>query len=173
MTINTFGRAAAWLAAPALAIVLAVASVAPAAAQEVSPEQLKLARQYLDLTDQGNVYESILVQSAAQTSKLLAQQNPEIADKIDATIGAVLETYKGKKDELFNQFARVYAATFTQDELAKIVAFYQTPEGTKLAKSAFQVNQDISKVMKVYAYNFGTEFVTKVRASLKAQGYNV
>ena len=36
-------------------------------------------------------------------------------------IGKILETYKGKNDELFNQLARIYAATFTPDELQQIV----------------------------------------------------
>jgi uncharacterized protein len=173
MTITKPWRARAWIAATALAVTLALGAAAPAAAQEISPEQLALARKYVDLTDQGNVYETILVQTAAQTSKLLSQQNPEIADKIDATIGKILETYKGKKDELFNQFARVYATSFTQDELTQIVAFYETPAGTKLAKTSFQVNQDIGKVVRIYAYNFGTEFVTKVKTDLKGQGYNL
>ena len=35
------------------------------------------------------------------------------------------------------------------------------------------VNQDVQKVMNIYANNFGTEFVREVRAALKAAGYNV
>jgi hypothetical protein len=53
------------------------------------------------------------------------------------------------------------------------VAFYETPAGQKLASNAFSINRDVGKVMQVYTYNFGTEFVTKVRADLKAQGFNL
>jgi hypothetical protein len=84
----------------------------------------------------------------------------------------VLETYKGKSDDLFNQIARLYAVSFTPDELQQIVTFYQTPAGQKLASQAFGINRDVSKVLQVYTYNFGTEFVTKVRAELKSQGLN-
>jgi hypothetical protein len=163
-------RLTKWAATAALAASLAFGAVAPVLAQEIAPETLALARKYIDLTDKAGIYEAILAQTASQTSKLLSQTNPNVTDKIDAAIVKILEQYKGKKDDLFNQFARVYATTFTQDELQKIVDFYSTPAGVKLASSAFDINTGIRKVMQVYTYNFGTEFVTKVRAELKSEG---
>jgi hypothetical protein len=160
-------------AVAAMSLSLAFGGIAPTLAQEIPPEQLALARKYVDLTNKAGIYEAILVQTAAQTSKLFSQSNPEITAQIDTAIGKVLETYKGKKDELFNQFARVYATEFTQEELGQIVAFYETATGQKLADSALTINNGIRAVMQVYTHNFGTEFVTKVRAELKAQGYNV
>ena len=161
------------VAAAALALSLMFGAGAPALAQEIPPEQLALARKYIDLTNKQGIYESILVQTAAATSKLFSQSNPEISEKIDEVIGQVLETYKGKNDELFNQFARVYAVAFTTEELTAIVAFYESPAGQKLAEKAQTVNAGVRAVMNVFTSNFGTEFVTKVRAALKAAGYNV
>jgi hypothetical protein len=168
-TLTLLGK---WLAAVMLAASLAGA-IAPAMAQEIPPEQLALARKYVDLTNKAGLYEAILVQTAAQTSKLFSQSNPDITDKIDATIGTVLETYKGKNDELFTQFARVYATTFTQQELQEMVDFYATPTGQKLATKALEINAGIGAVLKVYTYILETEFVTKVRAALKEQGIYV
>lgn len=173
MTINKLSRLGRWAALVALAVSMTFGAIASATADEISPETLALARKYVDLTNKAGIYEAILVKTAQQTSKLFSQSNPDITDKIDAAIGKVLETYKGKNDDLFNQFARVYATTFTQDELQQIVTFYETPAGQKLASSALEVNKGISAVMQVYTYNFGTEFVTKVRAELKAEGYNL
>ena len=171
--MNTASRLGKWIAPVTLALSLAFGAAAPALAQEIPPEQLQLARKYVDLTDKAGIYEAVLAQTAAQTSKLLSQSNPEISDKIDAAIIKMLDQYKGKKDDLFNQFARVYATTFTQDELTQIVAFYETPAGAKLASSALDINKGIRAVMQVFTNNFGTEFVSKVRAELKAEGYNV
>jgi hypothetical protein len=161
------------MAAAALALSLTFGAAAPALAQEIPPEQMALARKYIDLTNKQGIFESILVQTASATSKLFTQSNPEIADKIDAVIGQVLETYRGKNDELFNQFARVYAVEFTTEELTQIVAFYESPAGQKLAEKGQTVNAGVRAVMKVFTNNFGTEFVSKVRAALKAAGYNV
>src|SRR5690348_11141857 len=113
---------AKWTAAAVLALCLALGVTGPTMAQEISPDQLALARKYVDLTNKAQIYEAILAQTAAQTSKLLSEHNPDITDKIDATIGKVLDTYKGKSDDLFNQIARLYAVTFTPEELQQIVA---------------------------------------------------
>lgn len=173
MTINSISRLGTWVAPAVLALSLAFGAVAPALSQEIPPETLALARKYVDLTDKAGIFEATLAQTAAQTSKLLSAQNPDLTEKIDATITKVIDEFKGRKDELFTQFARVYATTFTQEELQQIVTFYETPAGTKLATSALEINQGIRAVMKVFTYNFGTEFVTKVRADLKAQGYTL
>jgi hypothetical protein len=155
----------------ALALAIALGAAAPALSQEIAPETLALARKYIDLTNKAQIYQAVLAQTAAQTSKLLSQQNPDITDKIDAAIGKVLETYKDKSGDLYNQFARVYASKFTPDELQQMVDFYSSPTGMKLADSALDINKGIQNVMSVFTYNFGTEFVSKVRAELKAQGY--
>jgi hypothetical protein len=160
-------------AAALLALSLALGATAPAVSQEIPPEQLALARKYVDLTNKAQIYEAIAAMTASQTSKLLSQSNPEIATQIDDQIGKSLEARKGKSDELFNQIARIYAVTYTQEELQQIVTFYESPAGQKLAENAMQVNQDVAKVMQIYTSNFGTEFVREVRAALKAAGYNV
>lgn len=160
-------------AAAVLALSLAFGAAAPAVSQEISPEQLALARKYVDLTNKAQIFEAIAAMTASQTSKLLSQSNPEIAKQIDDQIGKSLEARKGKSDELYNQIARIYAVTYTQEELQAIVTFYETPAGQKLADNAMTVNQDVAKVMQVYTSNFGTEFVREVRAALKAAGYNV
>lgn len=162
------------LFAPLALVVALLAAAMPAMAQdtsqEISPEQLALARKYVDLTNKGQIYEVILVQTAQKTSKLFGQQNPDKQKQINDVIGKILETYKGKHDDLFNQFARVYATIFTMDDLNQMVAFYSTPTGQKLASTALDVNQSIQKIMQVYTYNLGTEFVTKVKAELQAEG---
>jgi hypothetical protein len=160
-------------AAATLAIALAFGAVAPAMAQEISPEQLALARKYVDLTNKGQIYEAIAVMTAQQTSQMLTTQNPELALTIDETIGKVLETRRGKSDELFNQIARVYAVTYSAEELQQIVAFYETPVGQKLATNAQSINTDVGRIMQVYTSNFGTEFVREVKAALQAAGYDV
>jgi uncharacterized protein len=166
-------RLKAIAAAATLAFALGFGAVAPALSQEISPEQLALARKYVDLTNKGQLYEAIAAMTAAQASQLLTQQNPDLGTVIDETIGKVLETRRGKSDTLFNEVARVYAVMYTADELQQIIAFYETPVGQKLAANAQQVNTDTAKILSVFTQNFGTEFVREVKAKLKEAGYNV
>jgi hypothetical protein len=160
------------LVAVALSASLLALSV-PAMAQEVPPEQLALARKYIDLTDRAAVFETTLVEIAIGTMRQIVTQNPEIADVTDAAIGKTLEEYKGRKGELLDQFARVYAIRFTIEELQEIVAFYESPTGQKLALANQEANSDLQKVMQVFTNNVRPEFFAKVRAELRAQGVEI
>lgn len=142
----------------------------PAMAQEVPPEQLALARKYIDLTDRAALFEVTMVEIGIGTMRQITQQNPEILEQTDAAVGKVLEEYKGRKGELLDQFARVYAVRFTIEELQQIVAFYETPTGQKLATANTEVNTDLQRVLQVFTNNMRQEFFAKVRADLRASG---
>lgn len=159
----------------AMAVVTAsmVALAAPSMAQEVAPEQLALARKYVDLTDRGAVFETTVVQTGIDTMRQIITQNPEIMQQTDEVIGAVIAEYKGHKGELLDQFARVYALRFSLDELQQIVTFYESPTGQKLAQANSDLNRDMARILQVYTNNLQREFYAKVRAGLKAKGIDI
>ncbi len=158
----------------AVALGAAMFSLAmPAMAQEVPPEQLALARQYIDLTDRAAVYEVTLVEIGIGTLQQITAQNPELAEEADKAVGRVLSTYQNRKGELLDQFARLYAIRFTAEELQQIVAFYESPVGAKLAAANNEVNKEIQAVMQVFTNNTRREFFAKVRTELRAMGYDV
>ena len=145
----------------------------PAGAQELAPEHLAVARKYVELTDKSGIYEVSLVKTAVDTMRTLISQNPEITKPVDDAITKTLEDYKGKKGDLLDQFARVYALNFTIEELQQIVAFYESPVGAKLATANATLNQSLQTVMQVFETNLKSEFFAKVRAELKAAGFDV
>lgn len=157
----------------ALMSLATLVAVVPAGAQELAPEHLAVARKYIELTDKSGIYEVSLVKTAVDTMRTIISQNPEITKPVDDAITKTLEEYKGKKGDLLDQFARVYALNFTIEELQEIVAFYESPVGTKLATANATLNQSIQTVMQVFETNLKTEFFAKVRAELKAGGYDV
>jgi hypothetical protein len=161
------------LLAVLLSLILSLFAAVPAISQqptEISPEHLALARKYVDLTDQAGLYEATVVTAGIRTYRTLLPQNPEIAEPLNKAIETVITSYRGRKGELFDQFARVYALNFTQEELTQIVAFYESPAGAKLAKSNSSMSGTINRIMEVFESNLGTEFFSAVRAELRAQG---
>lgn len=171
-TMTGVAKRAKTLLAVALSVAMFAVS-APAMAQEVPPEQLALARKYVDLTDSAGVYEISLVEIGMGTLTQLTTQNPELAKEVDDAIGKVLETYQNRKGELLDQFARIYATRFNIEELQQIVAFYESPTGRKLAQANTEVNSDLQAVLQVFTNNTRSEFYAKVRAELRAQGFEV
>ncbi|QQR37905.1 DUF2059 domain-containing protein [Devosia rhizoryzae] len=143
---------------------------APAYAQEVAPEQLALARKYVDLTDNGAIFETTVVETGVATLQQITSLNPELGEQTTAVIDEVIKEYSGRKGELLDQFARLYAMRFNMEELNQIVAFYESPTGQKLANANNELNQDLSRVLQVYTNNLRSEFFAKVRAGLRAQG---
>lgn len=169
---STSRRALTALAA-LFALIISSFAALPAMSQqaaEISPEALALARKYVDLTDTGGLYEATIVQTGIRTYQQLLPQNPEIAEPLNKAIEKVIGSYRGRKAELFDQFARVYATFFTVDELQQIVDFYSSETGQKLAKSNATTSGTINRIMDVFSSNLNTEFFAAVRAELKAQG---
>jgi hypothetical protein len=141
-------------------------------AQELAPEHLALARQYVDLTDKASVYEITLVEVGIETMRTLVAQAPDSYDVVDQAITKTLEAYKARKGELMDQFARIYAQRLSIDELREIVAFYETPTGQKLATVATAANTDLQTVINLFQINLRTEFFAQVRSELRAGGHS-
>ncbi len=145
-------------------------SIAPLNAQEIAPEHLELARKYVDLTDQAKIYELSLLQSGINTMKTLISKNPDVKEELNEAIGLTIAEYAPKKDDLFNQFARIYALRFTVEELQEIVNFYETDTGKKLAKENAMVNKELTAVLGIFESNLRIEFFAKVRSRMRDKG---
>jgi hypothetical protein len=163
-------RRAALVVLAALAL---MAAPGAASAQELAPEHLAKAREYVDLTDKSNLYEFALIQVGVETMRTILTQNPDLAAPLDEAISKALDGYQERKGELLDQFARLYALRFSIEELQEIVDFYKTPTGQKLATANANMNDDLQAVMRVFEANLRVEFFAKVRAEMKALGHDV
>ena len=176
-----FDRGAMWIGAAALSLSLLTAAVSAPAfaqaqsttsqpAQEITPDQLALARKYVDLTDKVDIFGTTVAETAAQTLNQILKLNPGINKQATTAVTDVVKQYKGQRGELMDQVARIYAQNFTSDELQQYVTFYSSPAGQKLATTNFDINQELQRVMELFSINLKTEFYEKVRADLKAKG---
>src|SRR5690606_34478857 len=129
--------------------------------------------EYVDLTDNAGIYETALIETAVETMRTIVAQNPEIVEEVDTAITETLDFYKGKKGDLLDQFARVYALNLTMEDLEQIVAFYESPVGRKLSAANSTLNESLQTVMGVFQANLRTEFFAKVRADLREAGFDV
>lgn len=153
----------------ALLSALTVASL-PARAQELSPEHIALARKYIDLSLKITMFEQALIQAGIDVSDTIQRVDPSLEEKADKAIGDAIGYFAGKKDDVFNQFARVYALQFTMDELREMNAFYETPTGQKLAGLQSAIAGQIASLFALYEENMRNEMYARVRADLIEQG---
>lgn len=143
------------------------------AQQEISPEHLASARSYIELTDNANVYEITLIEIGLNVMRIIIQQDPSLADPVQAAIQTAFDEYEERKGELYDQFARIYAMRFTQAELETILDFYNTEVGQKLLANNVTINQDMQVVLRVWEENTQREFLSRVRAILREEGFSV
>ncbi len=171
-------RGARWFGAAMLSLTMVAAS-APAFAQdaaasqptqEISPDQLALARKYVDLTDKVDVFGTTITETAAQTLNQILKLNPGIGEPATDAVTDVVKQYKSQRDGLMDQIARIYAQNFTADELQQYVNFYSSAAGQKLATTNFDINQQLQRMMELYSMNLKQDFYTRVREALKAKG---
>ncbi|MEQ8165379.1 MAG: DUF2059 domain-containing protein, partial [Alphaproteobacteria bacterium] len=151
----------------------ALVAAAPAnAQQEISPEHLAKAREYVDMTDSAQLYERTLVEMGLRVMRLMIQEDPSLRDPLINALQTVYDGYLLDRDPLYNQFARIYAIRFSLEELEQILDFYGTPVGQKLLSQNAGINEDLQLALGVWSRNTGNEFLSRVRAELRNQGYN-
>lgn len=109
-----------------LSLALLVLSAAPAAAQH-SASHMAAAHDLLEATRMREVMET----SMEAMLQMQLEQNPTIRElePVMREFFARYVTWERTKDE----YARIYAAEFSESELRDIAAFYRTPTGRKLA----------------------------------------
>lgn len=112
------------LIAAACAAVLALA--APARAQEPTPSRLAAAEQLLTAADMERNYQRTMEMMIEQQMR----QNAAMA-QFEGIMRSFFAKHMSWRD-VRGDMARVYALTFTEDEMRQLAAFYQTPLGRRL-----------------------------------------
>ncbi len=156
-----------------LAGLIAFAGIAGAAAQEISPDHLAVARKLVDLQDHGATWERAVVNTAVEATRAFINDNPDLAKPISDTAEQVMASYRDQKSALFDQYARIYAVNYSVEELNELIAFYSSDIGQKWLKNTPEVNRALQLALTVYENNVSREFIAKMRASLAEQGYNL
>jgi hypothetical protein len=123
-----------------------------ARAENPSPESLEAARNLvttLKLTDQ---YRSLLPGILFSLRPTLTQERPEVERDFDAMVPTVLQTYAKYYGTMIDGAAKLYASSFSVDELRAIEAFYRSPAGQKyleksreLTRSSQQIGDEVSR----------------------------
>jgi len=145
-----------------------------ATAQELEPEHLALAKQYVQMTDTGHLYERLIVETTKVNMQALVQQNPEISSSIvQASRDLANQYFEGGDNALHDTYARIYATVFSQEELAEIIAFYETPTGQKLIGTVPIVGSNLETATRIWKENMETEVAVKLRSLLRERGFDV
>lgn len=142
------------------AIALACMFAAPLAFAQApaSAAKTQLATKMYDIAGAGAVFQAM---ESNVIGRFMGELGQSLGDKAScAALQPEVQSFKTKMDGMFNtmndaQFrqeaAKVYADTFTEDEMKQIIAFMQSPAGVKMTRVQGDLGQRIGKLAATHA----------------------
>jgi uncharacterized protein len=159
-----------------LALVVALAclvTVGVAKAQQPSPASIDLARQVI-LVKGGNAMFDPVIPGVIESAKnAFLPTNPNLAKDLTEVANQLKREYDGKRAELLNEVAKMYAQRFTEQELKDLLVFYKSPLGQKVVTEEPKVLDAAMQRAQDWANNFSDVVISRMRAEMKKRGANL
>lgn len=164
---------------PAAGLVLAMASTAPAFAQQPAAGQqppkasaacLASARELLAMKNVSAMYVAAVPNIVEQAKNRLLQANLNYQKDLNESALVVAKVLAGREKEIGEGMANIYCAEFTDQEVKDLVTFYKTPLGQKLLTAEPKAIQTSMSYMQQWAMGFADIVTDEIRAEMKKRG---
>ena len=141
------------LAAALVAATMSITTIADPArslAQDISASHEKAARAALEASGASAPFDNILLSLGARIKEQLISTRPDLVDEISAIVDDEMIKLAPRRGDLEREAARIYATTFTEDELKTITEFYKTSAGRKILSEGTIIGRELSKAARVW-----------------------
>jgi hypothetical protein len=152
----------------------AESSVSASGAHEVSAKKKHLIDQLLTITGAAKMADLFVNVYVDQMAIVLQEEQPDINPKAFEIMREVID--KLIREEIFENKALnkvsypVYDQYFTAEDLAELVAFYQTPVGRKTIMVLPIVTQETVQAAKAWGQTLGPKIQQRLMSQFKAEG---
>jgi hypothetical protein len=175
--MNMRNRKGTMLAACGLVVGLMVGN-SVAYAQDVTPEQLALAKSAVSAIGATDAYDNILLEAAEALKVQLIQKDPNLESLVVQTVDETALALASRRSDLEAEAGRIYAKNFDNAELQSIIDFYSSPVGQKLQGQAPILVREVGNAANVWqngvardlAQQVGDKLSAAVKASAPADG---
>ncbi|CAN7309345.1 DUF2059 domain-containing protein [Rhizobium sp. LjRoot254] len=150
-------------------IVAALGATAVRAADDVTPEQLKAARATIAAVGATTKFDVILPTIAEQLKQQLIQATPNFEPVINEVVDAKAIEFAKRRTDLENEAAKVYATSFTLEELNAITAFYTSPAGKKLIANGPIALREMNKAADIWATGVSRDLTKSASEAIEAK----
>jgi hypothetical protein len=160
------------LGAPAQAQQAPPASPAPTL-KPASPAAIAAAKELLAMKGANGVYASIVPNVVQRTKDALMQTNLNYQKDLNEVAVIVAKNLAGREQEITDNWARIYANEFTEQDLKDLVTFYKSPLGQKLLATEPRAIQFSMSYMNQWAQVFAQTVNDQMRAEMKKRGKDI
>jgi len=130
-------------------------------AQDVTEDQVKVARSALDALGATVNFDNILPSLAERLKASLIQASPNHEAEINAVVDEQALTLAPRRADLEREAATIYAKTFTQEELKAIADFYNSAVGKKLLKDGPIATRELVRAAEIWASGIQRDLATE------------
>ena len=163
MQFSKLGRLAA------TAIVLAGIGAGSAFAEDPSPDHIKAARATIAAVGATAGFDTILPTIAGQIKEQLIQAQPNYESTITDIVDAEAIEIAARRSALEQEAAKVYAKTFTVEELNAITTFYTSPAGKKLLENGPIAQRELSSAADLWATGISRDLSKSATEAINAK----
>jgi uncharacterized protein len=139
---------------------LVQAQQAAAPAQTVDPERLAAARDLLEVTGVTKQFDGMMEAIKKGFANGAKAETSETGKQLSAEFDQGMEKFMAYKQDMINDFALLYAETFTAEEMKTIADFYRSGTGAKFISMTPELMQKGSTI--------GMKYSQKIVESMKA-----
>jgi len=157
---------------PAFAAALSLTLMSPAAFAADAPN-VALAKQMLDVTNATTLFTPLIPGVVEQARLFYLQQNPSLGKDLGEITTKVRADLQPRFAELMDDIAKIYAESFSEQEMKDIVAFYQTPIGKKLLDQQPRLVDASMNLAGNWANKLSEEVTSRIRDELIKRGHKM
>ena len=164
-SLTTFAKLAKSTAGGLALLVVATG----AQAQDIDEAHLAAARDAVGAIRATQQFDNILLAAALNLKSQLIQTNPDLQDIISATVDETALSLAGRRGDLEDEAARVYAAYFSEEELRSIADFYASTAGQKLLAEGPKATRDVLRAADIWGRGIARDLAEEAGKALQAR----
>jgi hypothetical protein len=157
-----------------VAVALALFALsAPAAGQQPSPSAIAAAKQLLQLKGALKLVDVLIPGIVESAKNSLLPTHPQLAKDLSEVADLLRREFAPRTAEVATEFATVYAAHFTEQEMKEVIAFFKTPTGQKFAADEPAVLDQALSRTQSWSNTVSEQVFARFRAEMKKRGHEL
>lgn len=141
-----------------------------ASAQEISESHLAAAERAVSASRSTNSLDLILPQVADELKAELIRNSPNAEAQISLIVDESAIALAGRRGDLENEAAQIFARTFTEDELNAVADFYESDAGKKFLQESPIVLREIQRAARVWSNGIRRDLAQSVEKKFEEAG---
>ncbi len=139
-------------------------------AQEIAESHLTAARDAMSSARTTEGFDGILPQLAEEAKAELIRNRPDQEEKLTELVDGVAISMAGRRGDLENEVATVFAKAFSEAELTEIAAFYNSDAGQKFLRESPIVLREMTGASRIWASGVRRDMQLAIQEKLKEAG---